>query len=827
MVNRAAVFSEPMREAMPTASQAAWAKIEGGVKKLQYDLFYVKNLSPLLDFHILLKAVKVVLLYCSAKGRDKNFSQNNGGFPIVKKIVCYLFFLALTVFASVAFAQVTPQDVQDITKELQKMPPETSEQLTEAMQKGDFQAAHRIYLDFKSKQQGATAPAGPSGQQPAQQTPSLGPGGGQPQAQQAPSLFERTLSGQFPSDILSAGLQQFGYDMFLKTTASFNPSATVPVGPDYIIGPGDQLTLTLWGTTEGIYTVTVSKEGNITLPKVGVVPVTGVRFGELEHTIRRHLSRYYANFNLSVAMGALKTVTVYVVGEVANPGSYSVNSLTTVYGALFVAGGPTKRGTMRSIQVLRSGKIIKTIDLYDFLLRGDRGQDVKLQHEDTVFVPLIGPIAGVEGTVYRPAIYELKGGETIADLIRTAGGIMPIALGSRIQLNRYALNEKKVILDIKASALPGAPQDQKEGLGENVRNMDLISVLPIYDKVWDTVNLSGDVRYPGNYQWTSDLRLKDVIELGQLLPTSELRRAEVIRLNKDFTDRTVIPVDLAALTSGDETQNMRLQPRDQVRVYTTYREAEKIIVAGEVVRPGTYEISKGERLSDLLRRVGGFTPEAYPYGAVFKRKDVKNVEAKNLQSFIARMQSQILQSAAGSSATALSTEEAAFAKTEMIMNQNLLNSLKTLQEQAEGRVAINITQNIDEWAASKEDLILQDGDSLTVPKQPQEVMVLGEVHSPGAQVFLPGLKVKDSIEHTGGFTRYADDSQVYVVQANGYAFSSDSPSIGNVENVKLSAGDTVFVPQKVERHAVMRNTKDIVDILFKTAVVIATITILF
>jgi polysaccharide export outer membrane protein len=321
--------------------------------------------------------------------------------------------------------------------------------------------------------------------------------------------------------------------------------------------------------------------------------------------------------------------------------------------------------------------------------------------------------------------------------------------------------------------------------------------------------------------------VKEVIERGGLLPTADLTKAEIIRLNKDFTDRQIIPVDLSALLSGDAAQNLPLQPKDEVKVYTLFRNAERVVVAGEVLRPGTHEVMKGERLSDLLQRVGGFTKEAYPYGAVFKRADVKNSQEKNLQSFIVRMQSHVLQNAASGSAQALSPEDAIAAKAEMALNQALVENLRNMREQSEGRVAINITGNVEQWAGSVDDLLLKDGDSIYIPKRPQEVLVTGEVHSPSGQVFLPGLTVRDVINRTGGYTKYAERDQVYVLQANGAAVSGDSPSIGNIEDKELQAGDTIFVPQKTERNAGMRFTKDVVDIMFKTAVVIATITILF
>jgi len=368
---------------------------------------------------------------------------------------------------------------------------------------------------------------------------------------------------------------------------------------------------------------------------------------------------------------------------------------------------------------------------------------------------------------------------------------------------------------------------QIQAMKEPVQNMDVVSVFPVYDKVWDFVNLNGDVRYPGDFQWRPDLRLKEIIMQGQLLPTSDLRRAEVIRLTRGYSDREVLAVDLEKLLAGDETQDIALNPQDRIRVYTTFRQAERITLSGEVVRPGTYEIQNGERLSDIIRRAGGFTPESYTYGTVFKRRSVKESQAKNMQSFITRVQAQVLQTAAEGTATALTSEEAAYAKAELHINRDLLANLKTLQEQQEGRVAITITATVDEWAGSKDDLLLQDGDSLSIPKRPQEVLVMGEIYGPGAQIFVPGMTVKDYIKSSGGPTKFAEEDQVFVVKANGYAFGAESPNGENIEDVKLQAGDAVFVPQKVERYAGMRFTKDIVDILFKTAVVIATITILF
>ena len=357
--------------------------------------------------------------------------------------------------------------------------------------------------------------------------------------------------------------------------------------------------------------------------------------------------------------------------------------------------------------------------------------------------------------------------------------------------------------------------------------MDVIRILPIYDQVWETVNLQGDVRHPGDFQWRQDLKLKEIIQEGELLPTADLKRAEIIRLTDDYMDRKIITVNLDSLMEGDESQNILLRPKDLIRVYTLYREVDKVSVTGEVMSPGVYEVARGARLSDLLQRVGGFTSEAYPYGIVFKRKDVKNAEDKNLQIYISKMQSQVLQGAASAATEASSAENSRFRKSRVEHQPSILDNIKSMRELYEGRVAINITRDINQWAGSKDDLLLKNGDSIYIPKTPQEVFVMGEVHSPSAEVFLPGIKVKDYINQTGGLYQIRlKRTRCMFCKQTALPYSGDSPSIGNIENVKLNAGDTVFVPQKTERNVGMRSFKDIIDILFKTAVIVATLTVL-
>ncbi|HQE80925.1 MAG TPA: SLBB domain-containing protein, partial [Syntrophorhabdaceae bacterium] len=222
---------------------------------------------------------------------------------------------------------------------------------------------------------------------------------------------------------VSTEIKQYGYELFRQQSKTFVPPVDrIPVGPDYIIGPGDELRITLWGNIEGNFSVVVDRDGHINMPKIGVLGVAGLTFKELKDVLNKEFSKYYTGFQMNVSMGLLRTIRVYVVGNAERPGSYSISSLSTLVNALFEAGGPNKTGSMRNIQLKRNGKIIVNFDMYDFLLKGDKSKDIRLMPEDVVFIPPIGPVVAIAGSVNNPAIYELKNETTLSQLIEMAGG---------------------------------------------------------------------------------------------------------------------------------------------------------------------------------------------------------------------------------------------------------------------------------------------------------------------------------------------------------------------------------------------------------------------
>src|SRR5262245_49737020 len=241
-----------------------------------------------------------------------------------------------------------------------------------------------------------------------------------PQARDDLSPIERLVAGSTREP--NALLRQFGYDLFTRVPTTFAPVTDVPVGPDYVIGPGDNLNILLWGGVQEAYQVEVNRNGSVALPRLGVVQVWGLTLEQAQHLLQQRFSEFYADFRMAVTLGKLRTILVYVVGEVRQPGAYTISSLSTVINALFASGGPTKNGSLRRIQLVRRGRQIHTIDLYDLLLQGNKSQDAALQSGDTILVPLIGPVAGVAGNVKRPAIYDLDPGTTLQRLLYLAGG---------------------------------------------------------------------------------------------------------------------------------------------------------------------------------------------------------------------------------------------------------------------------------------------------------------------------------------------------------------------------------------------------------------------
>lgn len=607
-------------------------------------------------------------------------------------------------------------------------------------------------------------------------------------------------------------LSQFGYELFTASGQPFDPSEVSLVGPDYLLGPGDEFVVTLWGLIDGHYKARVSPEGMVVLPKIGEVPVAGIPYGGLKSLLERSFAKHYKNFQLNVTMANLRGIHVFVVGGVQRPGSYPLHSLSTVFHALFASGGPTKTGSLRDVRVLRQGKVVADLDLYEFLLKGDKSRDVRLQDQDTVFVPLIGPVVAVAGEVNRPAIYELKGAATLKDVLDLAGGVRPTAYLARVQVERIQAHEAKVVLDFDLSLTGGKAIASRKSAGRDqmldtpVQSMDLVKVLPINPAVQGVVHLKGHVVRPGPYQLRTGMRISDVVQgLGDLKPNAYME-AELARytLHDGNPSVEIIPIDLAKALAGEVSHNLPLKNLDRLTV-RPIPESElnrEVVVEGEVVRPGPYTVQRGERLSSLLRRAGGFTSRAYPKGAIFIRETVKAAQQAELQKLSA-LHSQRLSAEASSLAMGGLEKPQAEAQKEVLSIQKQAPE-KFFAQVTLGRMVVRVDVP-DKLEQTPDDLVLEPGDQLEIPSLPTTVSVLGSVRNPTALLYRDGAEPSAYVRVAGGLTSDADWEGAYLLKTDGSAVSLYAAPAGfgsgghpPFDLPRVEAGDAIVVPPRVE-----------------------------
>ena len=758
----------------------------------------------------------------------------------------------------------------------------------------------------------------------------------------------------------------------------------LPVGPEYVLGPGDGVSVDLWGGVSRRFYRVVDREGRLSLPEVGPLLVAGKSLAEVQESVQKTLRTQFRDVSADVSLSRLRAIRVYVVGDVVRPGAYDVGSLSTPLNALFAAGGPTGRGSLRILRHYRGDKLVQDVDIYDLLLHGVKGDIKRLENGDTVMVPPLGAEVTIDGMVRRPAIYEQKGEKSLADAIALAGGLLPSATLRHIEVQRTVAHEKQTMLalDIPQDDLPDqaakrldsfqiqdgdkirifpiAPYTQdvvyleghvirpgKYSFREGMRVTDLIGSykdllpepalqygeiirlsLPDYRptvqtfsvadalsdpskapelKPLDTVqffgrydfenppavSVWGDVRAPGTYQTSGDIHLSDAIHLaGGLAPDAATGDAQVFRYMPDSTLK-IFNVKLSGALDGNPTDNIVLSSRDRVLVHknpaaanprTVYVKGEvaspgrypltadmrisdlihvagglkntadpntanlthyywaddkqimgkqdnvalatlnsnpdsnlalnngdvltipqvpglndlgaSISLRGELMHPGAYGIRPGEKLSSVLSRAGGFSPAAYPYGAVLLRSEVQKIEQRSYGELVQRVREQ--QTTLKLTATsATDPDQKLSAEAALVQWQSTLDNL--MNTPPAGRVTIQVSSNIKSWANTPRDLTVRSGDVLVVPKRPSYVLVQGQVYGPTAVAYRPGKSAKWYLQQAGGTTNMANKKAAFVIRADGTVIGGHSSSwiSGDWMNVPLQPGDMVVVPEKV------------------------------
>jgi protein involved in polysaccharide export with SLBB domain len=520
-------------------------------------------------------------------------------------------------------------------------------------------------------------------------------------------------------------------------------------------------------------------------------------------------------FDFSVNLGELRTVQIFVVGEVVKPGTYTVSSLATAINALMTTGGPTKRGSLRNVKVMRQGRVVRMLDLYAYLLAGDDSQDQRLRSGDTIFVPPIGPVAAIAGSVRRPGIYELSGSTKLADLVQVAGGLTPAAYPQQVQIERVLAYQGRSILDVDFSTYV-----EKGDAGANValQDGDFVMIFSVPARVPERVTLEGFVKYPGRYELKSGMRLSHILTSQQLLPEAHRGRIEVVRVRQDFSTE-VVAVDAERLLRGDASQDLSLRRLDRIIVNSEVRQPESATLKGEVRRPGVYPIAKGERLSAVLRRAGGFTDRAFLRGAVFTRESTRKIERAKLDEFIISQEQRLLVEASTVVVAGVDRDELAVQERSLKQQRELLQTLA--DKVTLGRVVLRLDE-LERFEGSEADIPLEDGDALVIPSPPSSVLVLGSVRMPTSILSKPGEGVDYYLDRAGRLTPEADQKEMYIVKADGSALSG-FPRLQQVE-----AGDTIVVPPKTQ--VVVRPFsifRDIITVLGQTAITAAALAILF
>ena len=780
--------------------------------------------------------------------------------------------------------------------------------------------------------------------------------------------------------------QRFGLDMFRN--AQDQPDVIpmdLPVGPDYVVGTGDSLSIDLWGSVSQRLVRLVDREGRIALPETGPLLVTGKSLGDVQTEVQRALRTQFTDVSADVSLSRLRTIRVYVVGDVAEPGAYDISSLSTPLNALFAAGGVTARGSLRALKHFRGKQLVQQVDAYDLLLHGVRSDLKRLENGDTLLVSPMGPQVTVEGMVRRPAIYELLDEASLDEVLELAGGILPTATLRHIEVQRIEAHQKRTMLNLDLNASDDPQQVEKELSAFKIHDGDQVHIFPISAHNENAIYLQGHVLRPGKYSWREGMKLTDLISsYGDLLPEPAPHYAEIIRLNApdfrpsvesfdiaaalanpanapalkpldtvrifsryDFerppevmvagevhapgqyrtagqahlrdvvylaggitpdaaldsaqlfrtqADGTlrILSVDLNEALAGNPVDNIVIQPRDRLLIHRNLArvDAPTVDVRGEVAKPGRYPLTSnmrveglvrvagglkrsafaddadltrfaagngasqrfdvklaaamsgdanenvplhngdvlairqipqwndlgasvtvkgevqhpaaygihpGEKLSSLLERCNGFTLEAYPYGAVLLRNEVRDLELKSHYELVNRIKNEqgYLRNLPENDVDQKNAKLTAIAQTETALQQ--LEATAPV-----GRVVIHIPANGKKLAGTPADVALRDGDVLIVPKKANYVVVSGQVFNPTAVSYMPGHSAKWYLSQAGGLTQIGDRGAVFVVRADGSVLAARNNSTfwsGDPLNAVLRPGDSIVVPERAPKSA--------------------------
>jgi protein involved in polysaccharide export with SLBB domain len=740
------------------------------------------------------------------------------------------------------------------------------------------------------------------------------------------------LPNEFQKYVLQTtgqALPLYGAEFFENLNNNNGHFSRSPVSDDYALGAGDQLLIRVWGSTSAEATVSIDRQGSISFPKLGTLKLAGVKASQMDAVVKAFFSKFYKDIEVSVSLGKLRKITVFVVGQARNPGSYSLTGQSTLTSALFVSGGPNASGSLRRLQLKRQGQTVAEFDLYNFLGSGDKSSDVKLQDGDVLFYPKAAGYMALLGKLNTQAVFEVKGDrDTLAGYISLAGGLPVTADPRRATLDRIqpGSDQPRSIQDLSLAG---------EGQQTQVKNGDVLTVAAIVPELANAVTLRGAVAQATRMPWRQGMRVSDIISKKSLLinPDTVRKQNEVLfdnfeqertargrarvpsdlavdrvllekknnaedqlqggqqgltggkpldfqqargidlskasiaeqtdreisiaqlgkpvlaeenladrigklneeinldyavieRYSRDTLEVTLLPFHLGrVLATPKGKDDIVLQPGDVITVFS-YKDIQVPIsrrqifvrIEGEVNSPGVYQLSSNINLQQLIQMAGGTTTEAFPFATSLFREEVKKTQKLNMDKILRKMESesssvvaQIMQSG-GMDAASLQAKMQSIQQSQ----KQSLDRFRSLRP--EGRIAIDIPFNgsgkVNDFPAIR----LENGDRIVIPSMPSFVHVFGFVNTESALLYRKGLSVKDYLA-ISGVGSSADLNGAILVRANGNAITNQSTWGNDVLSAEVLAGDTIFLPEKLDRESVwsqsVRTAKDFTQVLYQ------------
>ena len=728
-----------------------------------------------------------------------------------------------------------------------------------------------------------------------------------PPAPDPPTEFQK-----FVAESTGQMLQIYGVNLFSEVPSTFSPNELAPVTSEYVIGPEDELRVRIWGQITYSGNLRVDRSGNIYLPQAGTVHVAGLQFAALDQHLREAIGRMYRNFDLSVDIGQIRSMQIYVTGQARRPGVYTVSSLSSLVDALFASGGPSPQGSLRHILLNRDGKTIADFDLYGLLMRGDKSKDIRLLPEDVLYIPAAGPQVAIVGSIRSPGVFEMRAGETIGDLIEAAGKATAMSSNLRISLDRAGPDQLRQAMELKLDSA---------GMGTEIADGDILRVYPILPAYGKTVTLRGNVANPGRFGWHEGMRLSDLIpdrdslvgrdywwkrsHLGLPVPefepaistigldprtpesnskgftssvsqetlttalnasnrpqddTSEVSPSRTLssgsiasgiklpsqqaggaaqqpndvtvltpeidwdyavieRIDPQTLKTSLVSFDLGKLVlNHDAGQDLALKPGDTITIFSKSdirvpleSQTKYVHLEGEIAHAGIYSVLPGETLQDVVRRAGGFTPNAYLYGASFTRESTRMLQQQRIDEYARTIS---MDAERGTQALAIAgsgtPSGAGDVAASRLASQELTTRLSQIR--ATGRIVLRFQPE----SATISDLpaiSLENGDRLIVPYAPATINVVGAVYDQNSFLFRQGRTVEQYLRMAGGPNRNADARHAFVIRADGSVVSRTAEKgmsmwTDSFIKLRLYPGDTIVVPDKTLRPTALRGFLD-------------------